>query len=113
MKETREETYRKVFIKTEDDLPKDKGFYFVHYKHPDERLHTQMSVVYYDDTIKGLWYGKDWYDWYLQPVTAKIEQSQDEQVNEAFRHLGLGVKYKDYNDEEVDLNFMNGIPPTG
>jgi hypothetical protein len=60
--------YEKIEIKTADDLPKEKGFYFVHYKHPDERMHTQMSVVYYDESILGLWFGKDWYDWYLRPL---------------------------------------------
>jgi hypothetical protein len=64
----KDELFKKVYIRSEQDLPQKEGFYFVHYKHPSDRIHTQMSVVYYDESITGLWFGKDWYDWYLQPI---------------------------------------------
>ena len=60
--------YKKILINSVEDLPKEKGWYFVHWKHHDERLHTQMGVQYYDETITGLWFGKDWFDFYLLPV---------------------------------------------
>lgn len=77
----KETIYRKVFIRSEDDLPKERGFYFIHYKYPYERLHTQMSCVYFDESIKGLWHGKDWYDWYLLPVELPTEEEIDDKFN--------------------------------
>ena len=55
-------------IESEKDLPKKDGFYYIHYKNPGGVVHTQMSVVYYYETIKGLWLGKDWFDYWLEPI---------------------------------------------
>ena len=59
--------YVKKYIKTVDDLPKEDGFYFVNWT-PGHAHHTTMSAQYYDESIKGLWFGKGWFDWYLIPV---------------------------------------------
>jgi len=70
-------------INSADDLPKEPGFYYIHYKHPNDRVHTQMSVVYYDETIKGLWFGKDWYDYWLDPIEVSEQEYAAIQVAKA------------------------------
>lgn len=65
MKETREETYRKVFIKSEADLPKIEDIYYVHIE-PDNRVMEWFFHIHADH--------RQWLkyiDWYLQPVTDK------------------------------------------
>jgi len=75
------ELYKKVFIKSEDDLPKEKGYYFVKKKAPDKRSHGFRE---YDVPIDIRWsninfaQGKqDWLsniDWYLQPIEIPTEE---------------------------------------
>lgn len=65
--------YRKVYIRSEDDLPKEAGFYFVNWT-PGHAHHTTMAAQYYDESIKGLWFGKGWFDWYLLPVELPTEK---------------------------------------
>ena len=66
MKETREETYRKVFIKTEADFPKENGLYFC----VDQNRHYigERSFDKADKINLHIWSGVNWY---LQPVTDK------------------------------------------
>jgi len=47
MKET---VFIKKYIKTEDDLPKEPGFYFVNWT-PGHGHHTTMAAQYYDESI--------------------------------------------------------------
>ena len=65
--------YVKKYIKSVDDLPKEDGFYFVNWT-PGHAHHTTMSAQYYDESIKGLWFGKGWFDWYLIPVELPDEK---------------------------------------
>jgi hypothetical protein len=65
----KEELYRKIYIKSEADLPKE-GDYMAH---PKDTYIKNTCVAYFDP--KMLSRIKDWmiqYDWYLQP----IEQSE-------------------------------------
>ena len=39
--------YRKVYIRSEADLPKEAGFYFIHWKHKTDRMHTNMRTIAY------------------------------------------------------------------
>ena len=77
MKET---VFIKKYIKTEDDLPKEPGFYFVNWT-PGHGHHTTMAAQYYDESIKALWFGKGWFDWYLQeeelPTDEEIEKKAE------------------------------------
>jgi len=85
------ELFKKVYIHSEKDLPKEAGFYFLHWKHTNDRMHTQMGVQYYDESIKGLWFGKGWYDWYLLPVTLP---SDEEIERETPAYCGLADEAK-------------------
>ena len=65
--EMKEETYEKVFIKTEADLPKENGKYICmirNINHP--------ALLQYDIQSKGEYgYSKQWLelvDWYLKPA---------------------------------------------
>jgi len=76
------ELFKKVYIHSEKDLPKEAGFYFLHWKHTNDRMHTQMGVQYYDESIKGLWFGKGWYDWYLLPVSIPSDEEIEKWAEE-------------------------------
>jgi hypothetical protein len=54
-----EELFKKVYIKSEADLPKDKGYYFVGYKDAGK------ATVHYHHNNEA-WIA--FYDWYLQPI---------------------------------------------
>ena len=82
--------YKKVYIHSEKDLPKEAGFYFVNWT-PGHAHHTTMGVVYYDESINGLWFGKGWYDWYLLPVTLP---SEEEIERETPAYCGLADEAK-------------------
>ena len=78
MKDKPEQHFRKVWIKSENDLPKE-GDYYVHEKHtPDFALNNyyfdQETEDEYHSWINNL-------DWYLQPYTPaseKVIEKQDE-----------------------------------
>jgi hypothetical protein len=72
--------FKKVYIKSEDDLPKEAGFYFVNWT-PGHAHNTTMGVVYYDESIKGLWFGKGWYDWHLLPVTLPSDEEIEAEIH--------------------------------
>lgn len=87
-------------IESERDLPKEPGFYYIHYKHPNDMVHTQMSVVYYDETIKGLWFGKDWYDYWLESI--EISDERAEKIKKWFRtYLSLQTIGEDEQGNDV------------
>ena len=75
MKETREETYRKVFINSEADLPKEDGKYFTHSTMTKGRL--------IECTLNDLIIGNGVYDWYLLPVTDKEATTEQEKPQTA------------------------------
>lgn len=68
----KEETYRKVVIKTEADLPKEDGWYSVH--SIGANVNDSHNSCWLGYIYKQAWL-RD-YDWYLQPVTAKTDQEQ-------------------------------------
>lgn len=80
------ELYRKVEIKSADDLPKEDGNYFVKLK--DSRI--SISVYYWENKEPG--FKKVWLecvDWYLQPFELDlpteaeiIEMANDEQFDD-------------------------------
>ena len=89
--ETKEQIfYKKVYIHSEDDLPKEAGFYFVNWT-PGHTHNTTMRVVYYDESIKGLWFGKGWYDWYLLPVTLPSNKEIEKELLDRFGFIDEGV----------------------
>lgn len=62
------EYFVKVYIKSESDLPKVTGIYYVHLKtERDDRVYIK-SVPNVPSLNKGFW--MDNYDWYLKPVDA-------------------------------------------
>jgi hypothetical protein len=64
-----EETFRKVFIKTEEDLPKDGSLFIWHAK--SNGIIDPLQPLFYDKELNP--YLLQRFDWYLQP----IEQSQE------------------------------------
>jgi hypothetical protein len=68
-----EEMYKKIFIKTEADLPKEEGQYFIH---------TLQGRMFYINlyTIKN--YYKEVIDWYLQPCPPQPREVTDEEIYE-------------------------------
>jgi hypothetical protein len=64
--------YQKVIINSEDDLPKEEGVYFVHYKKYGEgATHIYLTNL----ARKHTWLTE--IDWYLQPIEIKFP-SEDE-----------------------------------
>lgn len=68
----KEETYRKVFIKTEADLPKERTILIAHFKHSE-----RWTDLIYFNTSDDDEYWLSEIDWYLQPVTAKTDQDDE------------------------------------
>ena len=84
----KEETYEKVYIKTEADLPEEDGFYIASCKN------YAVLEYHYCNEVKRDWL-KD-IDWYLKP----IEPVSDEDIEKAAlrlfppsRNLGKTVRY--------------------
>ena len=103
--------YKKVIINSVEDLPKEKGWYFVHWKHHDERLHTQMGVQYYDETITGLWFGKDWLDFYLLPVEQPMYSKEfvewlcwDSNYEAVLNTVDHSIKFQSPNEDRIPTN---------
>jgi len=79
MKDKQEQHYKKVWIESEQDLPREEDDYYVHEKHtPDFALNNyyfdQETEDEYHSWINNL-------DWYLQPFTPaseKVIEKQDE-----------------------------------
>jgi len=73
------EYYRKVFIKSEEDLPKERYnyYYFVHHVKADNN-----ESAPFNNELKDYWL--DHFDWYLQPIEEqpKTELPTDEEINE-------------------------------
>ena len=71
----KEGLFIKKYIKTEDDLPKEEGYYFVHIKSTSGLWDGNDIFEAVDmndpDTIE---YWLNSFDWYLQPVT--LEESE-------------------------------------
>jgi type IV secretory pathway TrbF-like protein len=77
------ELYRKIHIKSEADLPKEEGDYFVHVIKTGIDIMEWNISNYPDDTkLQNV----DWlntYDWYLQPIEisdADIEAWAEEEI---------------------------------
>jgi len=91
------ELYKKVEIKSEKDLPKEDGYYFVNvgdkYDIPEDVFRWENG----NDRIK-----RDWLDidWYLQPVdTAEIVDMRVDLLKEAtYMYLKLVKMYSDLVD---------------
>ena len=79
MKETREETYKKIFIKSPDDLPKENGRYTV-CKTSGKCWNNFLFVK--DSDYQELWLNT--IDWYLQP--------QEQECKHADSTVRYGIK---------------------
>jgi hypothetical protein len=81
------EKYQKIYIKSEEDLPKESGYYFTHKKKNYENYPTHpFDITYFrtdtDLTYLGYWKG---IDWYLQPLEqSPPENSEIKSVKEYF-----------------------------
>jgi len=67
------EYFEKVYIKTEDDLPKKNGRYLVHTKDNINEFDL------HDSTVIGDLYNEAWlrtYDWYLRPIEQKPDRTE-------------------------------------
>ena len=104
MKETREETYRKVFIKTEADFPKENGLYFC----VDQNRHYigERSFDKADKINLHIWSGVDWY---LQPVTDKEATGEQEKRPEIVCICGSGRFLMQMHEVEERLTLEGKI----
>ena len=75
------ETYKKVYIKSEADLPKKDGEYFGMEK---GSMYSFMSVLDFisDKEFKNRDYWMSYIEWYLQPISAvnEPEKPTDEEI---------------------------------
>jgi len=100
------ELYKKVEIKSEKDLPKKNGYYFVNIGDKYDISEDVFRWENGDDKLK-----KDWIknvDWYLQPVDEKEQQEQklqtaEEIVKENFHGLDSVIE-----DKSI-LKFYKGL----
>jgi hypothetical protein len=84
------ELFKKVYIKSESDLPKEDGAYFCHYKQYGENsthfTKTNLARVYTRETE---------IDWYLLPIQEPVMPT-DELKNELIKFVAWIIK-----DEET------------
>jgi hypothetical protein len=64
-----EETYEKVFIRSEADLPKEQGRYFYHHKKAN-RIEASEYLFTHDE----FWVNH--IDWYLQPISQPLSRER-------------------------------------
>ena len=69
----KEETFRKVWIKSEEDLP-DEGTYFVRYNDG----HCADALDFVSNKYENLWMHD--VDWYLQPISQPEQEQNDIQL---------------------------------
>lgn len=68
------ETFKKVYIKSEEDLPKEDGYYIVHssiFLDTRDAHFVNYTNDNYPEYDKKIW--MDNYDWYLQPLPEQTE----------------------------------------
>jgi hypothetical protein len=83
MKETREETYRKIYIKSEADLPKERTILIAHFKHSD-----RWTDLIYFNTSEDDKYWISEVDYYLNPIEQEnLTAVEKEEINEGYRSL--------------------------
>jgi hypothetical protein len=68
------ELYRKIYIKSEADLPKEVGSYFVYFKDVGEDIYDWV-LTNGENPVEEYWNGQfqedywiNTFDWYLQPI---------------------------------------------
>ena len=75
-------TFIQVFIKSEEDLPKESGYYFAHFKEENELIKENELIQFHfevdatTNVTEDHDYWMDKVDWYLQP----LKQEQPERV---------------------------------
>jgi hypothetical protein len=67
------ELYKKVWIKSVEDLPKDTGSYYVH-----DRSYSEDFIItdYFDKEQNGIFHWLQNIDWYLQPIEQIYEEAE-------------------------------------
>ena len=85
------EYYKKVFIKSEDDLPKEEGRYIYGWGNIDIRVNSGTSIVYYDpnDDKEEFTEMIESYDWYLLPVEFPTDEEIIDYALDYVRHKSL------------------------
>ena len=84
----KDELYKKVYIKSESDLPKENGTYFVRIKTPP--FTQELSAVGYIwakniSKVNRFWLDK--VDWYLQPIAQPKISAEEKPVNCEHLHM--------------------------
>jgi hypothetical protein len=105
------ETYRKVFIKSESDLPKRETVLIAHFKHSD-----RITNLIYFDTAEDIKYWLSETDWYLQPIDSDVRdqiiEKQAQIIEKKASCIHHFVKIILRNAEKITLrywesNFIN------
>ena len=82
----KEELYKKVYIKTEEDLPKESGYYFVKRRNasiPDTLYYSLLAL--YIEKLKPYWVSQ--VDWYLIPIEQREVTDEEIDTRLEFRYL--------------------------
>jgi hypothetical protein len=94
----KDKLFKKVFIKSEADLPKEDGNYFIGYKNQ-----RTIKVIYYEISGKMLasdpQYWIDMIDWYLVPLDQDVKDQIIEKQNELIEILRLWFDTDDLADD--------------
>ncbi len=91
-------TFVQVFIKSESDLPKEDGYYFVKFKQKDDpKIYADTFASHYfgeGDMRDAIW--NDCIDWYLKPIS-----SNRERVIEVLKKYERSIDDSDYHDVAI------------
>ena len=85
------EYFKKVYIKTEDDLPANPQYLFCHYKKADRNECINYMGVEWDGE-----YFMSHIDWYLLPIEQKLDVPTDEETeSQLWEEIALPLCEKD------------------
>jgi hypothetical protein len=78
------ELFKKVYIRSEADLPKEEGVYFAH------SVMSKISLI--QCTLNDLIIGNGVYDWYLQPIS-ETQLNRERIIKVLNKHLGYSTAH--------------------
>jgi len=99
------EYLKKVYIKSEADLPKTIGFHFISYK-PLPRGSCPLELEYFDMTDERKDYWLEKIDWYLLPVESPMLTDEMKVTDEEIEEWAKQIIKNTYNNPLSEVNRM-------